>query len=874
MIPKKYKKIFNSLTKSLQDLFMKVFEETEDGEKALETVNTVQKMYKEHKIFGHFTKQDDTDNYIIAGIATTEALDTDDEIVDKQTVIEFIKEFFEAGAPLCNRHNKDDVVGKVMTANYLTGEELEEFCTKNNVKIPQNKTGLCVTAKVENDKIKEECDKNILSTFSVGLTGLKKVGKRLFAKIHELSVVPFPANVECNFNIAKMLKVDVETDVKDNVNEDKCEIKPEVIAQDDAPKEKQTKKPIRRIKKMNFTQEEIKILKQFGFDPATATETELELAIFKSEKAKEAEEAKIKELADKKVQETLEKMEAEKEKAEIKEMQNELIELGVEETEFAEMSKSRLAKLLKAEKERAKNKEDDDKAKENVDVILNAKDKSSDKAETINVSEMFVNSKKENVIINKGLETGVYDISMINKHDTVSNKNKLNWIKCKAFAQEFLKMSNEGTRKKYKYDEIKASFVNKALADTTASTGAYLTQETFQDFIVDEPLKEMMFLAIVDKDPMQEDDSFMVKRRTARGKAIFAGETTSFSAVNSTYETETVNLKIIRYDGAVTDFLLSTAKVDALAEEFYSAKEEAQELLETCSFWGCEAVAALVAAGGSTSTGALSFKGIHEYAQNSADSDLIVDSQGTAITTAILDTNIVAQYKTNSKLMNPQAWLVDPALEGKINNLIRSEVAINSTELDGGIKVGTINQVPLVCSFSLSSSADAPTIAVSASGTGTVDDQVFVQVAAVQKDGLTIKCTEANATPNATEALKIAITNRTDDYFYYIYIGSATGTTYFYDAVEKSSASTTDYYIIAPPTYPSYNKGRIDADDRVMIGFSDHPLKGIRLKSNKMGELRIIADDGNGSERFQLRSYVALEVKHDKALMVAFVAKA
>jgi hypothetical protein len=260
-VPSKFRKVFNSLTKSLQKVWYDVFCKTNDTDKAFETVNTVQKMYKEHKIFGQFVKSSSEDNsYIIAGIATTEAIDTDNEIVDKSTVIEFLKDFFSKGAPLCNRHVRDDVVGKVLTANYLIGDELVEFCTKNNVPIPTKKSGLCVTAEVEKESIKEEIDKGILSTFSVGLTCFQKIGKRLLAKIHELSVVPFPANIECNFNIAKMMKVTGEPDEKD-IGENKSEIKPELSTKDAEKKQKTNiKSKIIRRNIMDFTQEEVKIV--------------------------------------------------------------------------------------------------------------------------------------------------------------------------------------------------------------------------------------------------------------------------------------------------------------------------------------------------------------------------------------------------------------------------------------------------------------------------------------------------------------------------------------------------------------------------------------------------------------------------------------
>lgn len=812
-----------ALPRNLQEQWMSVFnsafaESNDEGAAIAQAWGVVNERKRTKSMYVEFSTKAQDGKLLLAGIGTTERIDLDKEIVDKESLINSLDDYMQDPV-VFDMHIQGAKVGKVLMMNYFEGKELEEFCTNNNLPMPSTKSGLGVIAEIEDVRAKTDIVRGLKRGFSIGFECIKRIGNLIVTKLREISIVDVPCNQDCYFSVLKMYGGSGIIEEKEDV--------PAAVPQEVSIKDK---KKLKEIFKMDTKM--IAKMIQMGIDPNDATEHLKQYAKMLVEKDEAEERAKTD-------AEFAKKYEAEK------------AEITKEKEELIKKYEERIEKLEKAAK--AMHEEE----------IAAAKDSPITQG---TVPEKAFKTFDNEEILKKGKATGEYDLSGF-KFGMLPGQQYRDYalLKCKCFAQEILKKFNEG-HKTIDMGDIKAKFrVKAALDTTTTSTGAYVLDVSFNQFIVDEPFKDNPLLMFLPRRPVSTK-TFEVRRCTAYGAARMTGESTAYSAARGTYEKETVTIKILRYDGAVTKFMTEVDNIDMLAQEIYNGKQAHDQLLETMIING---PGEIVTTALTTETGALSFKGLAKYAEQ------LVNKSETVLTQSLLYTDLEGAYRSKAR-MRPDLYLFDSLLIAKVKDVTDGKAAIDSNIIDASISVPTMGNVPIAESWALNDDVTAAPSFALTKGSGTINDQVFVSVAAITLDGTTVKATEANETCSAAESLIITITNRTDDIGYIVYVGSATGETYEFKRFEKASGATTVLTISATPTYTTSSnalKGRKDTDDRLFMVISNSPIKGARLAVNKENEFEMLGFNGI-EKQFVLSSNVALEVLDGKTIMHGVIAKA
>jgi hypothetical protein len=816
------------LIKAFEDFYLKAcgeYDSEEEAEtKAWEYVAVKAKAegmtVKRVEIECKFVPIVDKEKMSIAGIASTERMDVEGEIADSKYLNENMEYFRRRGSPLLDMHLPDARIGTVKFFKFLDGEDFNEFVNKNNLPKPMYNKGFAVIADVEDSRAKLDIQRGNRKGFSIGYYEADKKGDRYFPILAELSLVDSPCNKDCAMTKAKA-EEQAQPATQASLSEtakaaDKC--KAEQVVKKEIKKEKIT---------MDWTKlnerQKAKIL-GMGATQETATEIHVKLANLEIEKEDAAYKAEIQAKVD----------------AEVK------AKVDAAAAEFAKKEEE-----LKKKYEEMKNAPLDGKAVPITQGIV-----------TPEMVKQISMIDGDNDFIAKGKAAGEYDFTAIDASTKVPVAEKeyshLNLLKCKVFAQKILDMIASG-QKSFSMNDVKVKMKlpkgKTALQYDTGTTGSYLAEISYSDFIVDEPMRENNLINFFNRlMATEKGDIYTIRRRTSYGAANFVATGASFSAVHSTYEKDSLYFKCLRYDGAVDNFMFNVTNLDALAAELYAAKESHDQRLEVALIWGTDNVAttALVAQTGND------IKGLNEHAE------VYCDKAGTTITLALLY-EAEGNYRLSAK-QKPKGLLMDPLLYAKWVSLYSSSIALPTTVINGGIEVPTMNQAAVMQSYALADdSTAAPSFAIT-KGTGTVDDQLFVRVSAVTINGETVAAAEANDTMSSSQSCIVTITNRSSDLYYIVYLGSATGTVYKYYAVAKSSAATTVFTISAPPTFPTAGLPRKTSADRPFFMVTNDPMKGVDIIYHEDSKMKTLGYDGTG-ERFQIESFVVAGVKTGTAIL-------
>jgi len=139
------------------------------------------------KFYGQFTKKDD-DERTVEGYASTEAVDTQGEVVKAEAVEKALPDYLKYGN--IREMHQWSAVGKTITAD-----------------MDKSKKGLFIKAKIVDPVAWQKCKEGVYNAFSIGGKVLKRVGNVIQELLlNEISVVDRPANPEAVFTLVKFDK--------------------------------------------------------------------------------------------------------------------------------------------------------------------------------------------------------------------------------------------------------------------------------------------------------------------------------------------------------------------------------------------------------------------------------------------------------------------------------------------------------------------------------------------------------------------------------------------------------------------------------------------------------------------------------------------
>lgn len=139
------------------------------------------------KFYGQFTKKDD-DERTVEGYASTEAIDTQGEVVKTEAIEKALPDYLKWGN--VREMHQWSAVGKTIVAD-----------------VDKVKKGLFIKAKIVDPIAWQKCKEGVYNAFSIGGKVLKRVGNVIQDLVlNEISIVDRPANPEAIFTLVKFDK--------------------------------------------------------------------------------------------------------------------------------------------------------------------------------------------------------------------------------------------------------------------------------------------------------------------------------------------------------------------------------------------------------------------------------------------------------------------------------------------------------------------------------------------------------------------------------------------------------------------------------------------------------------------------------------------
>lgn len=290
------------------------------------------------------------------------------------------------------------------------------------------------------------------------------------------------------------------------------------------------------------------------------------------------------------------------------------------------------------------------------------------------------------------------------------------------------------------------TLIRKAL-DSSTGVGGALIPQNLEKIITNTVVRLSPELALIEPTfgSMKLHEFNRLTALPAAGGAMGEGATTPVR--NGNYVRSSINLKVIRRKGSVTNFLQDASKnyIDAASAEMENHLQSHVYDLNTYNVWG---------SGGDAG-------GANVYAWNGLDSIVVNDSKnrivdsitGTAMTSLktlddMLDRNMRKQGAPHKK-----AFLLSPEMQSVVSRLltnVRYQQDAGEIEIRGGWRLQTYRSVPLVPSALTSPGGKMGTVTPSfASSGGTVLDGTYLfRVAYVDWNGESEASDEVSVTPN------------------------------------------------------------------------------------------------------------------------------
>jgi hypothetical protein len=341
-------------------------------------------------------------------------------------------------------------------------------------------------------------------------------------------------------------------------------------------------------------------------------------------------------------------------------------------------------------------------------------------------------------------------------------------------------MNNNIVKQFNRYARENKSIIRKAL-DSSTNVGEALIPEYLEDVITNTVVRLSPELAmIVSKyDPQKFHEFNRLTSLPAAGGAMGEGATTPTR--NATYARDSVQLKIIRRKGSVTNFLQDTSQnyIDAAAAEMESHLLAHTFDLATYILYGNKAADSYT----------------HDGLDFLIQTNRVNEAVGGAVPTSLsflddmIDENLERQGVNHNK-----AFVMSARMLSKISALL-TNVRLNQgltgngltqVDVNGGWRLNAYRDIPIIVSSACRPKATMGTVTASSSGSGSAitDDTYYFRVSYVDYNGESLASAEVSEGPTSNvDEIELSWTAVTGALYYKIYAGTATGVLYLVDII-------------------------------------------------------------------------------------------
>lgn len=317
------------------------------------------------------------------------------------------------------------------------------------------------------------------------------------------------------------------------------------------------------------------------------------------------------------------------------------------------------------------------------------------------------------------------------------------------------------------------TLIQKALTSQTGS-GEALIPEKLEKIITNTVVRLSPEMAVIQPEfDNQKLHSFNRLKKLPRAGG-FMGEGATTPTSQGSYERASVELKILRRKGAVTNFLQDTSKkfIDASTAEMENhLQAHVYDIINALKF-------------GNAGANKYAFDGLDKIIKTNRYNE----SRGGTVPTdlSFLDDMIDANIRKNGAGHN-KVLMMSPEMQSLVSRLLTNvrlmqgnAGTLGHVEINGGWRLATYRDIPILPVADMGSGANAEqmsTVTLDATGEGTIPaGNYFFQVSAVTLDGETLASTEVTDTIRANKSAKLQWTAVENASYYKIYCSKTTGT--------------------------------------------------------------------------------------------------
>ena len=315
------------------------------------------------------------------------------------------------------------------------------------------------------------------------------------------------------------------------------------------------------------------------------------------------------------------------------------------------------------------------------------------------------------------------------------------------------------------------TLIQKALT-TQTNSGEALIPEKLEKIITNTVVRLSPEMAVIQPEfDNQKLHSFnrLMKLPRAGG---FMGEGATTPTSQGSYERASVELKILRRKGAVTNFLQDTSKkyIDASTAEMENhLQAHVYDIINALKF-------------GNAGSNKFSFDGLDKIIKTNR----VNEARGGVVPTdlSFLDDMIDANIRKNGAGHN-KVLMMSPEMQSLVSRLLTNvrlmqgnAGTLGHVEINGGWRLATYRDIPILPVADMGGNQVAiGTVSHDASGTGSISaGNYFFQVSAITLDGETIASEEVTENVSANKSVKLQWTAVENASYYKIYCSKTTGT--------------------------------------------------------------------------------------------------
>lgn len=315
------------------------------------------------------------------------------------------------------------------------------------------------------------------------------------------------------------------------------------------------------------------------------------------------------------------------------------------------------------------------------------------------------------------------------------------------------------------------TLIRKAL-DSSAGTGEALVPEKLEQIITNAVVRLSPEMALIQSeyDAQKYHEFNRLNTLPAAGGAMGEGATTPTR--NSSYSRQSVQLKVVRRKGAVTNFLQDASKnyIDAAAAEMENHLQAHVYDINTYNMYGNA--------------------GADQYTWNGLDK-LIVTNRTQEVSAGLVPTDLgflddmIDANLSKQGAPHKKAFMMSPYMQSKVSQLL-TNVRLNNglqagglteIEINGGWRMMAYRNIPIIPTNACRPTSTMGTVVAAAAGAGSgiTDATYYFRVAAITYDGEQTASAEANVTTSSNDTVSLTFTAVAGALYYKVYCGTSSG---------------------------------------------------------------------------------------------------